>query len=180
MLTYNPLRPERRYQRRHPASICFCLPYPFPSQSNAAPTVLLTPMQVATTHPYAEALTLARALRSSKRACFLRRMTLKRSKSESSFLLAICARFFAQLVFSHFLSISDFSHCFFSSAWRAPRFRFSTTRGDRRARERRRGCLLEARSGLLEGPSMSTCSDRVSLSSSTFPSSQIDLRACGR
>lgn len=88
------------------------LPFPpLPPTLMPAPTALLTPMQE--TH-YAEALILARALRSSKRCCFLRRMTLKRSKSVRPFLRATWARFLAQFVSFHLVSISDFSHCFFS------------------------------------------------------------------
>lgn len=58
---------------------------------------------------YAEALILARALRSSKRRCFLSRRTLKRSKSVRPFRLAICSRFLAQLVSFHLASTPDFS-----------------------------------------------------------------------
>lgn len=106
---------------------------------------------------YAEALTLARDLRSSNRRCFLRRRTLKRSKSVRAFLRWFCSRFLAQLDSFHLASISDLVHSCFRVLWRLPRFRPSTLRWERRALERGMAWRMVASSGSSEGPSARTC-----------------------
>jgi hypothetical protein len=83
-------------------------------------------------------------------------MTLKRSKSVRPFLLSICSRFFAQLLDAHFESISLFSHCFFREVCRAPRFRPSTIREERRHRDRGTDCRGTASLASSEGPSTRT------------------------
>lgn len=105
---------------------------------------------------YAEALILARALRSSNRCCFLSRRTLKRSKSVRPLRLAIWSRFFAQLLSFHLASTSDFSQYFFRVACRAPRGRPSMTVADRRVLARGTDCRGTTSSGSEEVPSTRT------------------------
>ena len=84
-----------------------CFPVRFhAARSNAShPSNPSLPTPIADQPNYAEALILARALRSSNRACFLRRMTWKRSKSVRAFRLWACSRFLAQLLSFHLASI---------------------------------------------------------------------------
>lgn len=84
-------------------------------------------------HPvyFAEDLTVANDFRTSKRACFLNRITLNRSKSVKVRLRSFCLRFLAHALSCHFASIPAFSHAFFTTPVRAPRGSFSRTRGVR-------------------------------------------------
>ncbi len=89
----------------------------------------------AANRPYAAALILARALRSSKRLCFFNRRTLKRSKSVSDWRRSCCSCFFAQLLSVHFWSTPADSHAFWTAPERAPRGSFSITIGVSSVRE---------------------------------------------
>lgn len=100
---------------------------------------------------------MARALRSSKRRWVLRRMTLKRSKSDRALRLASWSRFLAQLVSFHLASISAFAHCFWRVERREPRRRPGMTRGERRHLLRASACRGTARWASEEGPSTRTC-----------------------
>lgn len=110
---------------------------------------------------YAEALTLARALRSSKRRCFLRRMTLKRSKSVRADRFACTSLFLAQLEFFHFWSISDFSQYFLTVAVRVARGRPVRTKSVRTTLERDTDWRGTARAASEAGPSTRACSMRM-------------------
>lgn len=107
---------------------------------------------------YAEALTLARALRSSKRRCFFKRMTLKRSKSVRADRFVCTSRFLAQLEFFHFWSISDFSQNFLTVAVREPRGRPARTKSDRTTCEKETDWRVTARADSEAGPSTRACS----------------------
>ena len=104
----------------------------------------------------AAALTLARDLRTSKRACLRRRRTLKRSKSVSARLRSFWARFLAQADSCHLASIPAFSHAALTAPVRAPRGSFSRTSGVRMRRARaidwRGTAVLES----VDGPSIRT------------------------
>lgn len=115
------------------------------------------PLQNCRSLVYAEALTLARALRSSNRRCFLSRITLKRSKSVRPFLLWICSRFLAQLLSFHLASISFFCQSFLTAPFREPRMSPSTTNWERRHLARGTACRGTTSSGSAEGPSTRTC-----------------------
>ena len=105
---------------------------------------------------YAEALTLARALRCSNRRCFLRRMTLKRSKSVRALRRSPCSLRLAQLLSFHLASIPAASQNFLTVPVRAPRGSFSITKGASRASDRGIAWRGTASFLSLEGPSTRT------------------------
>lgn len=104
----------------------------------------------------AAALTLARDLRTSKRACLRSLRTLKRSKSVSARRRSFWARFLAQADSCHLASIPAFSQAALTAPERAPRGSFSRTSGVRMRRARaidwRGTAVLES----VEGPSIRT------------------------
>lgn len=102
---------------------------------------------------YAEALTLARAFRSSNRRCFLNRMTLNRSKSVSAFLRSVWSFLLAHLLSFHLASISAFSHAFFSVPVRTARGSLAILRSDSSTSEKEIACLGTTSLGSAEGPS---------------------------
>lgn len=102
---------------------------------------------------YAEALTLARALRCSNLRCFFRRRTLNRSKSVRLRRFSFWSLDLAQLLSFHLASISAFSQNFLTTPVRAARGSFSMTKGARRTSERLMACLGTTSLASAEGPS---------------------------
>ena len=102
---------------------------------------------------YAEAWTLARALRCSNRRCFLRRMTLNRSKSVRAFRRSPCSFLLAQLLSFHFASMPAFSHAALTVPVRAARGSLGMTKGANRTSVRRTACRGTTSLGSDEGPS---------------------------
>lgn len=87
------------------------------------------------------------------RTCFLRRVTLKRSKSLSCFLRDALSNFFAYELFDHLLSISDASHFFLRATVPAVRGRLSIFSPVSVMLERGAAWRGTASSDFAEGPS---------------------------
>ena len=110
----------------------FDVGYKAPSEAKRIQQPYASCSQIPNHQPiYEEALTLAKDFRTSKRACFLNRITLNRSKSVKARLRSFCRRFLAHALSCHFASIPAFSHCFLTTPVRAPRGSFSRTKGVR-------------------------------------------------
>lgn len=90
------------------------------------------------------------------RTCFLRRITLKRSKSVSCLRLTERSRFLAQALLFHLLSTESFSQRALRAVWPAARGSFSITMGVKERSEREAEWRGTAALGSEEGPSTRT------------------------
>lgn len=89
--------------------------------------------------------------------CFLRRMTLKRSKSVNCLRLTERSRFLAQALLFHLLSTLFFSQRALRAVWPAARGSFSMTMGVRDRSEREAEWRGTAALASAAGPSTRTC-----------------------
>lgn len=138
---------------RQPLTACLSAPTRIPKKHSELSVLVPFFVVVRSWLAYAEALTLARALRSSNRRCFFRRRTLNRSKSVSAARFVCWSFFLAQLDSFHFWSISAFSQNFLTTVVRAPRGRLGRTKPDRMVLEKETACRGTDRAASEAGPS---------------------------
>ena len=128
---------------------------------------------------FAAALTFANDFRTSKRACFLKRITLNLSKSVRARLFSFCVRFSAHALSCHFASIPAFSHCAFTTPVLAARGSLARIKGVRMSCARAidwRGTAVLVE---VDGPSMRAYFMSI-LVPQALESLQNHVRACDR